>query len=296
MQKIIPTQLANYLQVVNYVGKPFEKKENTTLNQKFDIQASANLPANSIPSLKAYVIGIGGHDFTTGANGIPLPTSVDHQSDNFGLYNHLPFVLRPINNDLTAAERAKYCLRNIKEYDGVNYYAYWGKRLDLSSVTVQETKRTTKDGITTVEEFVAEEANLSPTPPAIPNTGVTTSSGVYLATSCIIPMPFTETDVQEMFNVAKIIFGDERYAIMSEFGFVTGVDADVAISTPSGQVQFKELLAAQISAIISSKYELIFNSKGFDFSLEVGAVQPLLSTDSATVTTTLKLTTTTASS
>ena len=70
----------------------------------------------------------------------------------------------------------------------------------------------------------------------------------------------------------------------------------MAISTPSGQVQFKELLAAQISAIISSKYELIFNSKGFDFSLEVGAVQPLLSTDSATVTTTLKLTTTTASS
>jgi len=44
-------------------------------------------------------------------------------------------------------------------------------------------------------------------------------------------------------------------------------------------VNFKEVIGCQISAIISGHYELIFNSKGFDFSLEVGAVQPLLATN-----------------
>ncbi|MNG38809.1 hypothetical protein D3C84_1266450 [compost metagenome] len=44
-------------------------------------------------------------------------------------------------------------------------------------------------------------------------------------------------------------------------------------------MNFKEVIGAQIATIISGHYELIFNSKGFDFNLEVGAVQPLLATN-----------------
>ncbi|MNN90485.1 hypothetical protein D3C81_2084400 [compost metagenome] len=91
-------------------------------------------------------------------------------------------------------------------------------------------------------------------------------------------MPFTEQDVAEMYNVAEILFGDRRMAIISEFGFCTAVMADVSINTSAGAVSFKEAIGAQITAIISGHYELIFNSKGFDFNLEVGAVQPLLAT------------------
>ncbi|MNL72982.1 hypothetical protein D3C87_1983830 [compost metagenome] len=68
-------------------------------------------------------------------------------------------------------------------------------------------------------------------------------------------------------------------AIISEFGFCTAADADVSINTPAGAVNFKEVIGAQIATIISGHYELIFNSKGFDFNLEVGAVQPLLATN-----------------
>lgn len=284
MQKIIPTQLANYLQVVSYLGLPFEKIANTTLNQKFDIQPSAIVPPAVKPSLKFFTIGIGGHTYTTGGNGIPLSQGIDHTSGDFGLYDHLPFVLRPINNDLSVEERKRYCLRKVMEYDGVNYYGYLGKRLPMDDIEVKMTKRTVVDGETTIDEYVPTEANLSPTPPSIPTTGVITTSGEYLATSAIIPMPFTEKDVQELYNVAKIIYGDERYAIISEFGFGTAVDATVSINTPGGQVSFLEVIGAQISAIISGHYELIYNSKGFDFSLEVGAVQPLLGTSTQTTT------------
>ena len=279
MQKIVPTQLSNYLQVSSFLDTPFQQFEDTTLNQKFDIQAGALLPPGSRPALKFYTIGIGGHGYTMGPNSIPLSQVIDHSSGDAGLYQHLPFVLRPINDDLTAGERSRYCLRKIIEVDGTNYVAYYGKRLNMTGVIPKMTKRTIVDDQTVIEEYVYTEANLSPTPPEIPNTGAVTTSNEYLATSAIIPMPFTEADVAELYNVAEILFGDRRMAVISEFGFCTAVDADVSINTPAGAVTFKETICAQIATIISGHYEMIYNSKGFDFNLEVGAVQPLLATN-----------------
>lgn len=279
MQKIVPTQLSNYLQVSSFLDTPFQQFEDTTLNQKFDIQAGALLPPGSRPALKFYTIGIGGHGYTMGPNSIPLSQVIDHSSGDAGLYRHLPFVLRPINDDLTAGERSRYCLRKIIEVDGTNYVAYYGKRLNMTGVIPKMTKRTIVDDQTVIEEYVYTEANLSPTPPEIPNTGAVTTSNEYLATSAIIPMPFTEADVAELYNVAEILFGDRRMAVISEFGFCTAVDADVSINTPAGAITFKETICAQIATIISGHYEMIYNSKGFDFNLEVGAVQPLLATN-----------------
>ncbi len=279
MQKIVPTQLSNYLQVSSFLDTPFQQFEDTTLNQKFDIQAGALLPPGSRPALKFYTIGIGGHGYTMGPNSIPLSQVIDHSSGDAGLYQHLPFVLRPINDDLTAGERSRYCLRKIIEVDGTNYVAYYGKRLNMTGVIPKMTKRTIVDDQTVIEEYVYTEANLSPTPPEIPNTGAVTTSNEYLATSAVIPMPFTEADVAELYNVAEILFGDRRMAVISEFGFCTAVDADVSINTPAGAVTFKETICAQIATIISGHYEMIYNSKGFDFNLEVGAVQPLLATN-----------------
>lgn len=279
MQKIVPTQLSNFLQVSNYIGTEFIKHDNTTLNQKFDIQAASQLPPNTTPSLKCFTIGIGGHSYTMGPNNIPLSQTVDHSSGDAGLYHHIPFVIRAVNDDLTSSERARYCLRRMEEHDGVNYYAYYGKYLNMAGVRPRMTKRTISDDQVVIDEYVYTEENLSPVPPAIPNTGAVTTSNEYLATTAVIPMPFNEQDVAELYNVAEVIFGDRRLAIISEFGFCTGHVTDVSINTPSGPVTFKEVIGCQISAIISGHYELIFNSRGFDFSLEVGAVQPLLATN-----------------
>lgn len=278
MQKIVPTQLSNGLQVANLLGTPLDDLTNTTLNQKFDIQANATIPPKMMPSLKCFTIGIGGHSFTQGPNNIPLTQGVDHTSGDAGLYHHLPFVIRDVNDDLSRGEQARYCLRTQITVDGVNKIVYYGKRLDLTGVVPRRTKRTIQGDQTIVEDYVYTEANLSPTPPEIPNVGAVTTSNEYLATSAIVPMPFTERDVAELYNVAETLFGDRRLAIISEFGFCTAVDADVSINTPAGAVTFKETIATQIIAHITGHYELIFNSKGFDFSLEVGAVQPLLGT------------------
>lgn len=279
MQKIVPTQLSNYLQVAKFLATPFVQHENTTLNQKFDILPNATVPAGSYPSLKCFTIGIGGHTYTMGPNEIPLSQGVDHSSGDAGLYRHLPFVIRPVNDDLSTNERSRYCLRKMIDVDGKNYFAYYGKRLNLTGVQPRMTKRTIEDDQVVVEEYHYTEQNLSPIPPEIPNTGAVSTSNEYLATTAIVPMPFNEQDVAELYNVAEVLFGDRRMAVISEFGFCTGHDTDVSVNTTSGPTNFKEVVGCQIAAIISGHYELIFNSRGFDFSLEVGAVQPLLATN-----------------
>jgi hypothetical protein len=286
MQKIIPTGLSNYTQVANFIGAPWSKKDNTTLNQKFDIQPNALVPQNTYPSLKCFTIGIGGHSYVMGPNNIPLSQGVDHTAVDAGLYNHIPFVIRPVNDDLNVGQQSRYCLRKmIVGPDNQNYIAYYGKRLDTTGIVPIITKRTVVDGQTLIEEYVYTEDNLSPEPPEVPNTGSVTTSNEYIATTAIIPMPFTEEDVAELYNVAEILFGDRRMAIISEFGFCTGIDLDIAINTPAGTTNFKEVIACQIASIISSHHELIYNSKGFSFNLEVGAVQPMLATNAIPVVT-----------
>lgn len=279
MQKIVPTQLSNYLQVANFIDSEFEQFTNTTLNQKLDILASAVVPASKRPALRCFTIGYGGHSYTMGPNDVPLSDTIDHTSGDAGLYKGMPFVIRPINDDLSSGERSKYCLRKTITIDGTNYYAYYGKRLNMTGIKPVMTKRTIVDGQVESEVYTYTEANLSPTPPEIPNDGAVTTSNEYLATTAIVPMPFTEQDVTELYNVAEVMFGDRRMAIISEFGFCTAYDTDTSINTTSGTVNFKEVIGCQIAAIISGHYELIFNSKGFDFNLEVGAVQPLLATN-----------------
>lgn len=278
MQKIVPTQLSNNLQVSNFLGTPVEIYPNSTLNQKFDIQANAVLSQNIQPHLLFYTIGNGGHTYTIGPNEIPLSDTLDHSSGDAGLFKHLPFVLRAMDNDLTPTEQARYCLRKIIPVKNVNYYAYYGKRLNMAGVKPRSVKRTIVDGQTESDDYEYTDANLSPKPSLIPSTEAVTTGNEYLAVTAIVPMPFTEEDVNEMYNVAEILYGDRRMAVISEFGFCTGINADVSVNTTSGSVTFKEVIGAQITAIISGHYELIFNSKGFDFSLEVGAVQPLLAT------------------
>lgn len=279
MQKIVPTQLSNYLQVCSYIGYPVTAGPNTTLNQKLDIQPNAQIPPGKTPTLQCYVIGVGGHTYRMGNNDFPITQIIDHTSGDSGLYRGIPFVLRPVTDDLTVGEATRYCLRKMITVDGVNYYAYYGKRLDFTGVVPKMLKRTEVDGQVESVDYVYTEANLSPVPPAIPNTGVITTSKEYLVSSAIVPMPFTEKDVAELYNVAEILFGDRRMAIISEFGFCTAVNADVSVNTTSGQRTFKEVIGCQISAHIGAHYELIFNSKGFDFKLEVGASQPLLATN-----------------
>lgn len=284
MQSIVPTLWSSYLQTCAHLALPFKVTEHTTLNEKFDIQANAGVPAGKMPSLKILTIGNGGHRGVSGVNGFPLTVPIDHQADHAALYNHIPFVLRATNDDLGPTDRAKYALRKEITVDGTNYYAYYGKRLDFKDVVPSLKETVTDNGVSTSSVYTPTSANLNPTPPSISSTGVVTTSGEYLSASAVFAIPFTANDVAELIKVAKILYNDENYAVVSEFGFCTAIDNTVSVPTSGGQSNFLEAIACQIAFFVGAHYEMVFNTDGFDFRIEAGAVEPLLGAQSVTTT------------
>lgn len=276
MNLIMRTALNSYLQTTLLLNTPFVLAPNTTLNELYGIQASVQ-PIRT-PTLGYFAIGNGGHRVTVGVNGIPLTNPIQHSAEDSALYNGLPFVLRPISNDIDTVSQANYALRRIETHAGNQYIAYYLKRLPLSTVIPVMQITSVTNGVKTTTSFVPTSANLNPTPPALSNTGVNLVSGDYVAASAEVDISLTANDVSELLNVATIIYGDPNYAIISEIALCSGVDKVVQSATYNNAlIPFNEAIAVQCLSFVNCMFALAFNNSGVDLLLNCGATEPLMS-------------------
>ena len=213
-----------YLQSCALLGFNVDIKPNSTLNQKFDLFPSEIFNSGEIPTIKYITIGNGGHSATLGVDGLPLINPIPHSPKHAALYNHIPFLVREVTDDITAAERLAYRLRVPKTVDGVNYICYYAKVLDFSNVEPKIELRNNTNGIITTTEFAPSLADLSPTKPIIPVNGNITSTGNYLASTAKIEFVLSEAEITELLNACNIIYGSDNYAFISEIGLCSGVD------------------------------------------------------------------------
>lgn len=266
-----------YLQTSLLMKLPFVMIPNTTLNEKFNIQSGIAPQAGELPSLKYFCIGNAGHRHVTGADGIPYTTPVNHRASDAALFNHLPFVLREINNDLGPAQRQNYALRKEESINGKLYYAYYLKRLNLANVENVMQRTTVVNGLSSTLPFTPSSSNLNPTQPELPSTGVMPTTGDYLSTTAVVDVLFDSNDVTELINVARILYDNDLMAVISEIGLCTGVDRVVSANGPGGTTfNFNEAVAVQIASFITSFYSMSFTNNGFDFQIELGATEPLI--------------------
>lgn len=278
MKMVTRTIYGGALQATQFTGTAFKQVANTTLNEKFGIQANSLVPAGTIPTMGIVVIGNGGHKLSVGANNIAKPDPVQHKSTDAGLYNHIPFVLRELDNDLTQAQMAGYRLRQGLQINGVNYIAYYGKKLDYTGIQAQmEYMTVAPDGTITITPFVPTSANLNPTPPDLSPSGVNVTTGDYTIASIKVPFNLSSTDAAELVNVANLMYGDPDLAIISEIGLCSGVDKLVA-GGGSGQPTFNytESIGTQICSIFNSFYPMNYADNGINVMLDVGSTEPLL--------------------
>lgn len=279
MENITRTGLLGWIQTHALIGLPMRYLEKTTLNEKFNIVKDVVPDGDKYPFMRYYTIGYGGHDFERDADGTPVPRPVQHRADDFAGFKHMPFVLREQSADLSPAERQKYCLRSlfVNPRDNKTYIAYWGKRIVLAGVVAaMQTKIKDGDNPVIIEEFVPDDSNLNPVAPDLNNTGVNVIEGKSMQTTCKILLQFTRPEIDELLNVARIMFNNENRAIISEIQLVTGTDYEIQASTP-GQpsFQFTEVIGAQAIAHINSFYPANFSNGLIEASIDVGAVEPM---------------------
>lgn len=266
------------VQVAHLLGIPLDVLANSTLNEKFGIQAGATLAPNEQPRMRYFTMGIGAHGATTGVDGLPLVQTLQHSSEHAGLYRHLPFVMRPVGNDLTASERERYALRRIESHGGTDYIVYYARRIDVSGAAIRAQRRKVVGSTTTITDFVPSAANLNPTPPDLSNGGSNTTNGEFLVASCKIEIVLDSFDVTEILNASMILYNSEDYAFISEIGMVTGVDRSVPTNDGAGgSFSFNEVVVAQICTFVNAMQPLKSQRDGLTLTYDVGINEPLFS-------------------
>lgn len=272
MRNITRTVYGARLQSLQYFGLPYAHVANTTLNEKLNIFPDQHPSNTEMPSNRYFCIGNRGHRNAVSAEGFEYQEALQHQPSDGSLFGLMPFILRRVSDDLDIPTRAHYGLRRIEEHGGLNYVAYYGRRMDLIGVSSQMLFNHVENGEKTSSPFVPNSGNLNPTPPVIPPTGSVSTSGDFLSVSTKVSLSFDENDISEYIEASKIIYGDEKFAIISEIGIVAGCDK---ILTDSG-LSYNEIVDAQITAFIDGYHPLNYTMSGLTIEADVGATQPLL--------------------
>lgn len=275
----VRTIIGNENQVRRELGLPFYAKPNSTLNELLRINPTLMPPATTIPTIGYFCIGMGGISMQNCSNNpdvFPFPKVYQHRADDTGLFKIIPFVMREVNNDLTPSERAKYALRRRENLNGVDYYSYYLKRLDLSQTTV-ETRIITKqaDGSYESIDYIPKDSNLNPRPQELTAQEENVLKAQYARTVAQVAVNFGKSDVDELYNVFNILHGDPMKAVISEIGLVSGVDKPVEITSSTGRTQQNEVIAAQIAHINRTIQYLGANTGGFDSIFNLGINEPI---------------------
>jgi hypothetical protein len=275
MQQTTRTAWGSYLQTCLLLDLAFSMMTDTTLNEKFNVQAGVAPSAGVTPTQRYYCIGNGGSQVTVGADGVTIPSPLQHQATDAALFNHLPFIMRPVASDLTASQMAQYALRVVQTYNGTSYACYYLRRIDFTNVAAQIQMNTVANGVTTTTPYAANTGNLNPVAAAMANGSVNTVSGDFLTAAAILGLTFSETDAAEVVNCANIIYGNPNYAIISEVGLVSGVDSVVSVPASGGSFNMTECIAAQINTFIDTFLPMNYLNNGTTLNLNVGSTEPL---------------------
>lgn len=283
MNTVQATAYGAKLLIHNLIGKNPVIDAHSTANERLDIEPSARPTVTERIKLGILMAGNKGHINVTGNGGIGLTSPQNHLATDASLFGPVPFSLCTIDNDHTLEQRGRYALRKQINISGVEYFAYYGLRIEIDpdEVNVEMVKMTTEDGQTVEEPFVPDTSNLYPDPITLPVAGAVTTTDVKIAVKAIFELPMSEYDIAEYVNVAKVLNGgDERYAIISEFSLCTGADRTVQVTSTQGQVNFLESIATQTYCFAADYKAVYMNDQTLNIRFDIGNQVPLLGTAS----------------
>ena len=277
MTTMTRTAVNAQMQTSIYLKKPHVIMPYSTLNQLHNILPNDVFSETEMPSMKYMAIGNKGHRSEAGIDGISVTKAIPHETTHTGMYNQLPFVLRLPTDDLTTIARAQYRFRKTVSINGVTYIAYYLRVLDLTDTIPKLELRVTEDGVTTATDFEFTPNSLRPTLPVIGTNQVLVTSGNAIASTARITFKITAEDAEELRSVARILYGDENYAIVSELSPVTGIDRLTSGEVNGVPIMYHEVVGAQIASFMNTYYPFSILRNGAEIDLDIGNTEALLS-------------------
>lgn len=265
-----------HLQTCKLLDKPFTVAPNSTLNQKFNLFSDQVPATNEFPKLGYIGIGNKGTTYELVSGNYLLATGIPHLARHASNYNSIPFIVRPLNDDISAQERLNYRLRVPMTIGGQQYIAYYLRTLDLTNVVPTIELRNVNDGIVTNTPFAPDLSDLSPEHPVLSNPDLNNPNGDYLVSTAKITFLLNQSDITNIMEACEIIYGDPRYAVINEICLVTGVDKVQTGIFGGVSSNYTDVIAAQVAAFISQNHILTASTSEIEIGLNVGSVEPLL--------------------
>jgi len=239
---------------------------NTTLNEKFNILPQQTIPSGVYPKANYFTIGIGGSGITSAS----AYKFSKHRAMDGALFDHIPFIVRPVISDLSGTERDKYRLRVVETHNSVSYACYYGKvvpniinRNTLSEIT------TTVGGLTSIKEITSNDPSiLSPIPRVIDNYLDTTQTQFMTKTTKLeFSLYIAElAEVRDAMLITRGVVSD-----LTEIGIVAGIDTGVA-----GSKEITNAILVYFAEINIIDQVFLASDQDYIRNIEIGGAEVVL--------------------
>lgn len=208
------------LALAQLFGGNYECLPNTTLNEKFAILPGINVTPGNYPTLQYICIGIGGDT--------SLPDSEQyvysqHSPVDAALFQHIPFVMKRLDNDLTPGERMKYRFRKEEIFNGMTYACYYLKKIPSNLYDQKFFKITTINGESYLKQHKLNTPELlNPVPRNRELSFKNLSETEFLTKLSRFKLELSADEIKYLDEVYKL--RDIKHRRLSEIGLCTGID------------------------------------------------------------------------
>jgi len=284
VKRLVRTAYSVRMQAIVALGNQWQPEDHSTVNEALTIQQDAMLNAGQVPAIKYLFAGNGGLTYTLGSDGITVPRYLQHSPTDAMPFNVQPWVLRTIDNDLSAIERARYCMRRVEEHDGIQHFAYYGLRIDTSGVSFTYTRTVTVNGVSTPYTFTPSTDNLTPTPVDVSTDGAVVTSSESLNVTGPMTVSLSQDHIDEYIAAMEIIYGDTNHGFISELMLAAGVDRSITAYTGEANtpISFNEAIGVTAITHIVMNIPVDTLNDGYTLTIKMGNGEPLLTTEDYT--------------
>lgn len=272
----IRTIYAAHLATCKAMGRPFTVLPNSTLNQKFNLHKDEAPRLNEYPVIAYVGIGNNGSTYELDTSNFLLTKPIPHLPRHAALYNHIPFIVRTVDNDISAEERTKYRMRVPFSVAAVNYVGYYLRKLTLEDVIPGVELRNVTEGSISTSVFQPQESDLSPVHPDLRNVGVNNPDGDYLISTAKVNLTLGQDDINNIMEACNIIYGDPRYAFINEIALCSGIDRTLQGTFGNVTSNYTDVVAAQVNSFISQSHALTENTTEVALRFDIGSSEALL--------------------
>ncbi|QXO09530.1 hypothetical protein pEaSNUABM11_00106 [Erwinia phage pEa_SNUABM_11] len=262
-------------------GAPVKYPQKSTLNEFFNVMTSKIPDATERPTIKYMCIGMKGHTAELGEDDIYDFVPYGKKASYSGMFKAMPFVLRRVDNDLTDSQRENYAFRIKETIGGVDYWAYYLKRIDMRSVETSDYDIHRVDGDEQVDSFVYTDNELYPKPGVLPDFNydddgtVELPDGRYAKSNVELEISWTDFDVNEYMNVCAIKRGSSSSSIISEIAICSGIDAVTSGESATGAAfSYDEAIGVQVMYYIDLYANLAITNDNLALTISIGQTVP----------------------